>query len=206
MSKINETWAQLLHNDLNGNDSRETQFCNSKTRLHFYTLTPHYICCSWFGTHTWYPSIKWTILSPTLSTLLESIRTSYHLVNLYNWPEINFQSCRHWNWWKLQSGFSWFYGCRAIRLMGPGLPVLVATCLGYGTHSTTALPRAGRKYYAVLVHMEAFFRVASCPIMALRVQVGSGPLNYSSIVGEPMLSWPVVECARLWCGRQSIIV
>ena len=33
------------------------------------------------------------------------------------------------------------FGCRATRLISPGLPVLLATCLGYGTHSTTALPR-----------------------------------------------------------------
>ena len=60
-----------------------------------------------------------------------------------------------------------------------------------------------------VVRMEAWFRVAdiclTC-VMALRILVDSEATILLNIKCKPMPSWPVVECARLWCGRQFLIV
>ena len=75
--------------------------------------------------------------------------------------------------------------------------------------SITPVPPTEKNCYAVLVHMEAWFRVVDIyltRVMALCIPIESGATIWSSIECEPMPSWPVVEFAMLWWGRQSLIV
>ena len=55
-------------------------------------------------------------------------------------------------------------------------------------------------------HMEAWILVAD--IYPTPITIESGATIWSSICieSEPMPSWPVLECARLGCDRQSLIV
>ena len=117
--------------------------------------------------------------------------------------------------WNRGIGMEWWFQLFSVFCIkktfqiGPGLSDFLATCLRlWYTLDYRPAPRSSATK-RVPGHIEAWIRVTDkypTRITVLRFLIESGANIWSSIECEPMPSWPVVECARLWCGRLSLIV
>ena len=96
------------------------------------------------------------------------------------------------------------------RVTGPlGNVLRLWNTLVYSPAPKKTLAQHRINCYVMLARMEAWFRVVDIyltRVMALCSPIESGAPIWLSIECEPMPCSPVIECARLWWGRQSLIV